>query len=182
MKALLLRQGLHFDFRKVERGRYTIVTLKDGKVLSFSKSELRSINHKNQLSFARFSERKKQELLLRIKSQIELSFAILVRNLQIRGYAGKELTESAAIKMLTKDGTDTTHFHSLLGLNRKSSKKLTLQNLELIRHKRNVLLFNDRHIAVCSYGYYEDFGKAVRLGKEAPSFLGKKVTGWFEIK
>jgi hypothetical protein len=151
-------------------------------MLSFTRTELKTINDKNQLSFARPSYPKAIARIKKIKEHVELSFAILVRNLQVRGYAGKELTESGAIRMLTKQGSDTTHFHSLLGLSRKSSRPLTKKSFELIKHKRNVLLFNSRHIAICSYGYYENFGKAVKLGNEPPIFLKEKVTHFFEIK
>lgn len=182
MKALLLRHGLHFGYHKRIKGKYILITLKDGKVISFTKTELYSINSRNQISFARPADPKGRAMIDKIREHVEISFAVLVRNLQIRGYAGKELTESAAIKMLTKEGSDTMHFHSLLGLNRKSSRPLTRRNYELIKHKRNILLFNSRHITISSHGYYEDFGKAVKLGDQPPLLLKEKATHFFEIK
>ena len=182
MKSMLVRHGLHFGYHKKQKGKYLLVSLKDGKVLSFTNQELRLINNKNQISFARYRDRKSQQLIKKIREHVALTFAIMVRNLQVRGYAGKELTQSQAINLLTQQGADTTHFHSLVGLKRKSSNRLTKKNFELIRHKRNVLLFNDRHITICSYGLYEDFGTARKLGEEVPVFLGRKIDRWFEIK
>jgi len=182
MKALVLRHGVTCGLKTRQSGSYILVMLKNGKVLSFNKTELRSINHKNQISFARHKDPAKKKLAEAIRLHVELSFAVLVRNLQLRGYAGKELTQSDAVSMLTKEGTDTTHFHSLLGLSRKSSRRLTAHNFQIVKQKRNILLFNAKHITICSYGYYEDFGKAVALGEEPPLLLGKKATGWFEIK
>lgn len=182
MKSMLLRHGLHFGYHKRIKGKYLVITLKDGQVISFTKTELRLINNKNEISFARYRDKKQQSLINKIKEHVEITFAVMVRNLQHRGYAGKELTQSAAIKLLTRQGTDITHFHSLVGLKRKASKPLTLKNFSLVKHKRNVLLYNDRHIAVGSYGYYEDFGKMVKMGEERPVLLGRKVERWFEIK
>src|SRR5687767_7636942 len=110
MKALLLKYGVSCGLQKTKTGNFLLVWLPDGRSQSFNKTELRAINHRNQLSFARPTDPKQTILMKKIRDSVELCFAVLVRNLQIRGYAGKELTQSAAIRMLTKDGTDTTHF------------------------------------------------------------------------
>lgn len=182
MKALLLKNGISCGLKTRKKDRYILVFLKDGKVLSFNKTELRSVNHKNQLSFARYTDERKRKLIERIKANVELCFAVQVRNLQLRGYAGKELTQSGAAKMLTHEGADTTHFHSLMGVKRRSSKLLTAKNFKLIKKKKAVLIFNSRHITICSEGYYEEFGKAIKLGEEIPELLGKKASHWFEVK
>src|SRR5687768_15973031 len=133
MKSLLLRHGLHFGYHKRIKGKYLVITLKDGKVISFTKTELRSINNQNDISFARYREKRKQILINKIREQVEITFAIMVRNMQHVDYAGNELTQSASINLLTKQGTDTWHFHSLVGLKRKSYRPLTKKYIEFTK-------------------------------------------------
>jgi hypothetical protein len=113
---------------------------------------------------------------------VKLCFAIFVHNLQLRGNAGRELTRSATIRLLTKEGIDTKHFHLLFGIRRRPTQRLSLKKLPVLKTKKVAVLYNDRHVAVCSEGYFDDFGTARKIENELPLLMGKKATGWFEIK
>ena len=181
MKSLIALHGPGCGFKTRTRGRYIIVELKDGKILSFSKTELKEVNNKNQISFAGANDKSKEQKLKKLKRGVEVCFAVMVRNLQLRGFAGKELTQSEAIKLLTKEGTDTRNFHALLGARRTMSKKITGRNFISLKKKKSALLYNKKHITVCLDGWYEDFGVAKKL-EEVPDLLGEKATGFFELK
>ena len=119
-----------------------------------------------------------------MREYVNLCFAVIVRNLQLQGYDGKEYTESEAIETLTKTGLETDRMHSLLGLSRKTrtAHKLAQSHLRLFKRKKAVLLYSDRHIVIVSGGYYDDFGKAKKLNEEIPTLEGRKANRWFELK
>ena len=147
-------------------------------------AEIRKINTNNKILFARLQDPVKRARLKKLRQYVELCFAVIVRNLQLNGYYGNEYTLSSAIQQLTKEGMQTDHIHQLLGLRRKNSTahKLSKKHLRSFSKKKAVLLYSESHITIVSGGYYEDFGKAIKVGGDIPVLKGKKAKRWFELK
>lgn len=184
IKWLLIKSASHkFNFRS--KGRYTTVSLPNGRCWSFTKQEIAELNTKNCIGFRRPSVNYPVQSLTRVKNFVRLCFAVMVRHLQLYGYAGKTYTEQSAIRALTKQGIDTTRFHLLLGLKRTASKKLTKTNLNRAKKEKAVLLYNKKHIAVMAGNYYDNFGKAAPVPKQQdklPVLFGKEATAWYTMK
>jgi hypothetical protein len=184
IKAAILRYGMNGIFKTERRRNNFIITLKDERILTLNDTAIQRINRKNKIAFRRLRDKKRKADINKLKKLVSLCFAVIVRNVHIHGYNGVEHTESSAIKELTKEGVETDHMHSLLGLSRKSSpaKKLSIKHLISFKRKKAVLLFSTNHIVVVSRGYYEDFGYAVKIKNKIPIFRGKKAKAWFELK
>ena len=114
-KCLLLEYGTRGGLQIKKHGKYTVVTLPDEQVHSFTHKELSHLNALNKIGFKRYKGKKNQSARS-IKSFVRTCFAVLVRNMQLKGYEGKNYTEKAAIRILTKEGVSTGWFHTLLGL------------------------------------------------------------------
>ena len=184
IKAALLTYGIGKVFNVNKKNGYLLITLKDKRMLLLTDTEIRKINTTNKIIFARSHDPVKKNRLKKLRQQVELCFAVIVRNLQLNGYDGNEYTLSSAIQQLTREGMQTDHIHQLLGLRRKSrtAHKLSEKHIHLFKRKKAVLLYSDSHITIVSGGYYEDFGKAIKLGDDIPVLKGKKAKHWFEIK
>jgi hypothetical protein len=181
IKCLLLDNTLQKAFAISRSGKNLFIALLDGRILVFSENEIRDINRQNALSFKRPRNPQNARQVKKIKQFAETCFAILVRNMQLLGFDGKEYTRQDAIDTLTKEGVSTSYFHKLLGLKRTRTTKLTRRNLQRLKKEKAALLFNDKHITVASGGYYEDFGEAVPVGTEIPVLLGQPATGWYRL-
>jgi hypothetical protein len=108
----------------------------------------------------------------------------MVRNIQIYGWKGKEFTGSKAIHMLTKEGMETSGLHLLLGLSLKNNhiQRFTKRHLTSLARKRSALLYSANHVVVVSDGYYDDYGKAIRLGDTIPILENAPARSWLELK
>ena len=184
IKAAILQYGLNRVFNINKKNDHYIITLKNKHLLILSGTEIKRISKQSKLNFRQPRDKNKKKQVGKLKAYVNLCFAVIVRNLQLHGYNGKEYTESKAIEVLTKEGLETDHMHSLLGLSRKTraAHKLTQSHLHLFKSKKAVLLYSDRHIVVASGGYYDDFGKARKLDETIPTLEGRKANRWFELK
>jgi hypothetical protein len=184
IKAAILKYGLGKVFKQEKRNKQYLVTLKNGELLVLSAADIKRINKGNKIIFSRYKDKKKKKDLDTIKEYVSFCFAIMVRNLHLNGYHGKEYTESTAVKTLSTEGIETDHIHSLLGLyrNKPSAYKLAKKHLTDFKRKSGVLLYSDTHIVVVSNGYYEENGKVVELVEKIPILRGKKANSWFELK
>ena len=184
IKAALLTYGIGKVFNVKKTNGYHLITLKDKRMLLLTDVEIRKINTNSKILFARPHDPAKKNRLKKLRQYVELCFAVIVRNLQLHGYNGNEFTLSSALKQLTREGMQNDHIHQLLGLKRKSrtAHKLSDKHLQLFRRKKAVLLYSNPHITIVSGGYYEDFGKSVKLGEDIPVLKGEKAKHWFEIK
>jgi hypothetical protein len=182
IKALLLDPALKRSFLVQRKNHITFVFLADDRVLVFTDSEIRYINRQNKIAFRRPREKELKQAITGIRSFVELCFAILVRNLQLKGLDGKEFTQSDAIRALTCEGIDIAHFHVLLGVRRSASLSLSLKKIQQLRKMSAVLLFNKKHIVIASAGWYEDFGKAIPLGPGLPLLLKKPATHFYRLR
>ena len=171
-----------FSFTK--KNGHRIITLRDKRILVLSEPDIKEINHYNGINFRRYRDPSKKKNLQKLLEYVHLCFAVIVRNIQVHGYDGKEYTQSAAIKLLTREGMKVDRLHTLLGLDRKtpSANFISLKHLPVIRKKRAVLLYSDRHIVVASGGFYENFGEIIQLNNEIPSLKGRKASHWFELR
>jgi hypothetical protein len=183
-KAAILHYGMHRIFKKTFRDGHYILQLQNGDIHAIAAKDVARLNQKNKLRFRKAFSPADAARLKRLKEYVELCFAVMVRSLLLRGYESKELTESEAIQLLTRDGINTDHVHHLLGLKRKTptARYLTLKNLRQFRRKKAVLLYSDSHIALASEGYYDNYGKAEELNGRIPVLERKRARGWFELK
>jgi hypothetical protein len=183
IKAAIIKYGIGKVVKTKRHNRQWLITMKDKQMVVLNDADINRINRDNKIGFRRHRGSQKRTFS-KLKENVRLCFAVMVRNLQMNGYNGKEYTESAAIKLLAKEGIETDHLHSLLGLRRKtkSAWELSRRHLQLFQRKRGVLLYSDTHIAVVSRGYYDDFGKAVKIGAEIPVLKGRKANRWYELK
>jgi hypothetical protein len=179
IKAMLLQFGMRRSFSISKKKKYLVIRLRNQEKVLLSVGDIARVNKKNLIRFHRTLSAAK---LKKLKTFVETSFAILVRQMQLKGFSGKQYTEDKAIKVLTKKGIDTAYFHELIGIRRTPSQRLTLKSFRSLEKKKAVFLLNDRHISICSRGWYEDFGIAKRLDKEIPVLLHRKIKYWYEIK
>ncbi len=182
IKAIMIRYGFRKAFRATRMGNAVVVTLKDGWSVALTSTEIRLLNRRNGILYRRYSGQRNRKAIRRIRSFTELCFAILVRSIQLRGYAGKEYTATEAIDALVHEGVETVHFHNLFGLKRTSAVKITARNLTALKRTKGALLYNKKHIAVAGSGYFEDIGVAVPIGHEIPELLYGKATHWYKLK
>ncbi|HEX6191226.1 MAG TPA: hypothetical protein VFZ42_02630 [Chitinophagaceae bacterium] len=184
IKAAILTYGIGKVFKVTNKSGYRLISLKDRRMLLLTNTEIRKINKANKILFSRPHDPIKKKRVKQLRQYVELCFAVIVRNLQLHGYKGKEFTLSSAIHHLTKEGMHTDHIHQLLGLRRKRSAAHSLSDnhLRLFKMKKAVLLYSDEHITIASRGYYEDFGTAVPIADTIPLLKGKKAKEWFELK
>jgi hypothetical protein len=183
-KAAILQYGMNRVFRKSRVGDHWIIRLKNGDILAISLKDVSRLSKRNKLVIRKPTGKKDAVTLQKLKNYADLCFAIMVRNIVINGFNGKEITESGAITLLTKDGMNTDHIHHLLGLKRKSVKAhyLTLKNIRQFRRKKAVLLYSDSHIALVSEGFYDNYGEAAELNGKIPVLEKKRARGWFELR
>lgn len=183
IKAAIIKYGINNVFKKRRANGQWIITLKDKQIIVLNDADINRINKYNKIGFRRYRNRA-VTANARLKEYVRLCFAVMVRVLQLNGYEGNEFTESGAIELLAREGMNTDHLHTLLGLQRKKKQawKLSPAHLRLFRHKTGVLLYSDRHIAVLSKEYYDDFGKAVKTGDKIPVLKGQKANRWYELK
>jgi hypothetical protein len=181
IKCVLLMYGIYGGFRTRKKGKYTVVTLRDGQSWSFSSRDMDRLNKGNNMGFRRYPPGEKRKKVDKIRKFARLCFAVLVSNMQVRGYRGREYSRKQAIRALTKEGIDTSWFHMLLGLQRTSSRKITKKNIHRCRSLKAALLFNRKHIVALSNGWYDDFGVARKL-EEIPVLLGEKANAWYTIR
>lgn len=183
IKAAILQYGLNRIFKKRFEHGHWIVRLKNGDMHAISKKDVQRLSEKNKIHLRKSQNKTDTAQLKRISDYANLCFAVMVHTLIVRGYMGKELNETQAIKLLTRDGMNTHHIHHLLGLKRKtvSAHLLSLKNLRLFKKKKAVLLYSDSHIAVVSKGYYDNYGQAVELNGKIPLLEKKRARGWFEL-
>jgi hypothetical protein len=181
IKWLLISRGITGGFRIRKKGKYTVISLPDGQSWSFTSRDLARLNRNNNLGFRRYHAGREKRTIEKVKEFTRLCFAVLVSNMQLRGYEGKEYTRERAIKALTKEGIDTSWFHLLLGLKRVPSKKITLSGLPRIKKMKAILIYNSKHITVASAGLFDDFGKALPVDR-VPVLLGEKATSWYTLK
>jgi len=184
IKAAILKYGLNKVFKVNQKLGTCLVVLKDKKLLTLTDTEINRINRRNDIVFSRYKNPGKKKQLDKLRKYVRFCFAVIVRNIQLNGYDGKEYTQSAAIHELIREGLNIEHLHSLLGLYRKttSAHKLVRSHLPILKRKKAVLLYNPDHIVVLSGGYYEDYGTAVPIGNEFPILKGKKARSWYELK
>ena len=184
IKAALLTYGIGKVFRVEKRSSYMIVTLKNKRVLVLTPAQVREINTANKIKFRTTHNQVHRKAIQRIREYVELCFAVMVRNMQLYKYNGKEYTQSTAIRQLTAEGMETDHLHELLGLQRKTSKafRLSPKHLGTLRRKTAVLLYSTAHIVVVSKGKYENFGDIMEITNEIPILKKKKARHWFELK
>jgi hypothetical protein len=185
IKAAIMQYGTRDIFHIKKLAGHLLITLRDGTKLVLEQKEIRRINTFNKISFLRPRDLKTKKIIAKLKEIVWLCFAVMIRNLQLYGYAGKEYTRSAAISLLTCQGIHTDHMHRLLGLKRRklSVQPIPKKNaLDRFRRRRAVLILSDTHIAVASTGYYEDFGKAIPLGNTPPVLRRRKAHSWFQLK
>ena len=161
-----------------------IVTLKNKRVLVLTPAQVREINTANKIKFRTTHNQVHRKAIQRIREYVELCFAVMVRNMQLYKYNGKEYMQSTAIRQQTTEGMETDHLHELLGLQRKTSKafRLSPKHLGTLRRKTAVLLYSTAHIVVVSKGKYENFGDIMEITNEIPILKKKKARHWFELK
>lgn len=184
IKAAIIKYGINRVFKTARKNNHLLVTLKDGKLLTLTNAEIRKLNKTNLLGFRRPRDAKQKNQLGQVKKYVRLCFAVIVRNIQLHGYEGKEYTRTEAIDELISKGMKTDHIHRLLGLQRKtsSSHQLALKHLKSFKRKKAILLYSDTHIVVASSGYYDNYGDAEKIGEEPPVLEGRKAKSWYELK
>jgi hypothetical protein len=184
IKAAILKYGLNrvFTVRK-KLGTYVVI-LKNKKLLTLTDADINRINRKNDITFSRYRVKSKKEQLNKLRNYARFCFAVIVRNIQLYGFDGKEYTQSAAVHNLLLKGIKTDHLHDLLGLTRRTQKahRLTERQLPALKNKKGLLLYTHEHIVVASEGYYEDYGKAIVISDDIPLLKGKKAKFWYELK
>jgi hypothetical protein len=184
IKAAILRYGVNKIFKVEKRLNQLLITLKNGQLMVLSSADINRINRDSRIIFSRYKDQKRKQGLKRLKDDVRLCFAVIVRNLHLNGYDGEEYTESSAIRTLAAEGIQTDHIHSLLGLRRKqpAAYRLSQKHLKDFKRKKGILLYNDAHIVTVSGGFYDDYGKATEIKDQIPVLNGKKAVAWYELK
>jgi hypothetical protein len=185
IKASMLKYGVNKVFKAKKVHGQLLITLKNKKILTLAQEDISRINKKNRIYYSPYKQKKKKAQLSALRKYVELSFAVIVRNIHLYGYNGRKHTEASAIRLLTKEGLETDHIHDLLGLKRKtkSAHKLSLKHLQSFQRKKSVLLYSDKHIVIVSKGYYEQSGELKEIEKDKIPILNKKPAKyWFELK
>jgi hypothetical protein len=158
------------------------ITLRNGRRLSFTAEEIKEINKLNQLGFRRGKTDREKQQLIKLRRDVAYCFAILVRQMETRGYQGREYTIATAITALTAEGMQTVYFHSLLGLKRTASVELAEKDMPALRRKRAILLFNVTHIVAASKGYYDSYGRVIKMRNKLPLLLKKQASGYYTLR
>ena len=185
IKAAALKYGVNKVYKVEKLKGQFIVTLRNKKMIVLAQEDITRINKKNRIHFSPYRQKKKKTEVLKLRKFVELSFAVIVRNIHLYGYNDRNHTESSAIRLLTKEGLETDHIQDLLGLSRKKPglHKLALKHLSLFTRKKAVLLLSASHIVVVSKGYYEHYGELIKIEKNKIPILNKKPAKyWFELK
>jgi len=184
IKTAIIRYGVKKIFKIKKRNDYEEITMQDDKMLLLTRKEIQDINAGNQIWFRRYRDPAHQKLIQKTKVVVETCFAVMVRNIQLYKYEGKEYTQSEARRLLVKEGLLTDHMPSLLGLHRKGNKsgEVAPHNLNKLKRRKAVLLFSKSHIVAASNGYFDDYGKAKAFGNTVPVLRGRKANHWFQLK
>lgn len=184
VKAALLQYGISRVFRRRSFGDYLVIQLRNGHVLTIHPREISRLSRRARIRFRRARSHTDRVALQRVREFVYLCFTVMVKNITSFGFNGKTFTEAAAIRLLTKEGMNTQHIHELLGLRRKkpAAHALSLADLRRLRRKKSVLLYSDRHIVLASQGWYDNYGKAEKLGPGIPSLERRRARGWFELR
>ena len=184
IKAAIIKYGFNRVFKIERKGSHFLITLKNNLLLTITDTEIKKLNRNSEIIFRRPRDEKKKLILRRLKRYVRLCFAVIVRNIQLNGYEGKEYTQTDAVQKLLLKGIKTDHIHTLLGLHRKTvhAHKLAHKHLLSFKRKKATLLYSDNHIVVASGGYYDNYGEAKKLGTRMPSLRGRKAKFWYELK
>jgi hypothetical protein len=166
IKAMLAGKRLYTIRNKRDK---TYLILKDGSIFTFTPQQLKALNSGNGIRYHRSSNSK------HLRQQVEVLFALLVLQLQLHGYHGKELTASKAKKILIK-GIETHSIHRWLGVQQRRGRLLATKP-----PRTPVLLFNTKHIAFASNGYFDNDGTAIRLPEAHTIFLFGPPTHYYKI-
>jgi hypothetical protein len=182
IKALIIKHGLYAGVTLSKSKKYIRVTLSNAEVLTFLHKDVSEVNRGNKISFRRYKKPSDHSRCEKLKFTVRLLFAILVRNLQLNKYESQELSRPEAVNLLARKGVRTNFFHKLLGVKRTPAQKLSTKSLSMLARKKAVLLYNKKHVVVCSSGYYDDYGEPCLIGDRIPFFFGEKASAWFELK
>ena len=66
----------------------------------------------------------------------------------------KKMDTNSAITQEAKETIKTTYFHSLQGWKRTPSKNIEEKDLAVLKKKKNILLFSERHIVADSNAFH----------------------------
>jgi hypothetical protein len=83
--------------RMRKREKYLNITMPDGRIWCFTRSEIDELNSHNNIHFRRSRTTSDKERLNKLKTTVRILYALIIRNLQVNGYEQKELTQSPAI-------------------------------------------------------------------------------------
>ena len=158
---------------KNSRGKLYL-SLKDKTVISFTSRQIKLMNTGNGIRYRRFPQQKK------LRQQVEVLFALLILQLQLHGYAGQELTQSKAKKLLV-DGIATRTIHRWLGV-KQTRCRYKKSDWDHIRRLSAILVFNQKHIAFTSKGYFDQGGTPVSLKDAATTFPFGPPTHYYKFQ
>jgi hypothetical protein len=181
IKVGIMKFGARLFNATVSKGTINI-TLRNGRRISFTAEEIKEINKLNQLGFRRGKTGHEKQQLIKLHRIVSYCFAVLVRQMETRGYEGREYTTASAITALTAEGMQTVYFHSLLGLKRTASVELAENDMPALRKKRAILLFTETHIIAASKGYYDSYGRVIKMRNKLPVLLKKQASGYYTLR
>lgn len=169
IKAALLKYGMRSMFYCRRINDHYLVTLRDGTMLVLNDTEIDRINGTNKLMFRRYAEAQQKKWLKRLKAHVHLSFAIMVRQIQLKGFDGMEYTESEAKKLLTAEGMETDHALKLLGLTRKT------KTAHLFKRKTPAALMKKNRLSCIAIRILQQYPMVISITME-------RRLHWFPIR
>ena len=184
LKAAIIRHGLRnvFIVSDYRNGKMTI-TFRNKKTVRLSLREISEINKKNGLLFRHYRQADKKRLLAELRLYVEFCFAAMVKTMVKYGFNGDPYTIDEAIRELRKKGINSDYSWRLLGLPKPAKiHDLEPSHLSALQKKKAVVLYNDYHAVVLAAGWWDDYGSAVRLGRQVPLLNKEEAAYWYELK
>ncbi len=178
-----MRFGVNRVFKMEKRGGYYIITLKDAKMFLLTHKQVESITLGDNLIFSRYADVRKKKELQKLKTYVNLCFAVMVKYLEEYGFKGKKYKRNKAKSRLL-NGFNTDFIYQLLGLKMKTGKVVELNERQWpqLKKRRATLFYSDVHVLVLSKGYWDNYGTATKLNDEVPELGGEKAAYWYEIR
>jgi hypothetical protein len=158
-----------------------IIRLRNGRKWKITRQEVKELNKLNRTGFQRGKNDKQKKQLSRLKELVEIFYAVIIKHMVQRGYLGKKFSVETASAALNDEGMKTTYFHSLPGWKRTPSHDLQEKDLAGLKKKKHILLFSERHIVAASKGYYDRYGKVIKMNNHLPYLLKEKAGAWYSL-